>query len=425
MSKRFLLIALAFALACSMTGCNSVETMEEATDTFGVNVTVNEAVVRDVDVQTTYTGKIVTNDSAAVTSKVSAKIVSINAEIGDWVNKGQVLMVLDSTDYEYQLRQAEAAQQQAAAAYESAQTGLENVSGASEQTKIQLESALNSATIAYNNAKTNYDRQKTLYEMGAISLVAFESAESALENANLALESAKKNKELALNVLVPGNEKSAEKGVESAKAAMETARVAADMAREYIANTTITAPISGYVSAKNATIGQFASPGVALFTIADTSDLEAEINVTESVIPYVKLGGKAIIKIGSAGGDVVEGTVTVVNPVKDAMTGMYTVRVSLPDEEMLKIGMFCDVTLVTEQSAKNAVSVISTAVLEDADGYYVYVVSGNEAEMRRVEVGVSDGEYTQIKDGIIEGEIVVDEGKDYISEKNNIVNIVD
>lgn len=426
MNKKLLTGILASVMAIgALTGCGSVETIEDATDVAGVNVTTAPAAIRDIETTATYTGKLVTNDSAAVVSKVSAKVLSINAELGDWVNKGDVLVVLDSTDYNYQLRQAEAAYKQAEAGYETAKTSFDNVGGANEQTKIQLESALNSATIAYNNAKTNFDRQKALYDMGAISLVTYENAETALENARLAYESAKKSYEVGMNVLTPGNEKSAQKGVESAKAAMETASVAAAMARENIANTRITAPISGYVSAKNVALGQFASPGVALFTISDTRSLEGEINVTESVIPYVKVGGSARIEVDSAAIGEMEGTVTMVNPVKDAMTGMYTVRVSVPnDDETLKIGMFADITLLTEQSVTDALSVPTASVMQDEEGYYVYTVSGSIAEKKPVTPGVSDGEYTQIIDGIEEGDEIVCEGKEYISEKNNSVNVV-
>lgn len=452
MRKRILAAVLAFS-ALIFTACGNGEE-EVPTESAGTNVTVEEAARRDIEATAVYTGELTTNERASVTSKVSAKVIAINCDVGDYVTKGQVLLSLDSSDYEYQLKQAQASYRQAQAGYTQAEAGYKQAeagvnsasvsynnvkNGASEQSMAQLEQALSSATIAYNDAKTNYDRQKQLYDMGAISLAAFESAKSAYENATLARDSAQKNYDLAKDVLLPGNEESAQSGVDtanaaldtaraamsSAGAAMEAARLAETQARDSIANTKITAPISGYISSKSVTLGQFASPGYELFSISAAGDLEAQIQVTESVVPYVKVGGEALVSIDAAGKKNLKGTVTVVNPVKNAQSGMYTVRVSVPNtDDTLKIGMFADITLITSESAENVVSVPANAILQEGEEYYVYVANNMAAEKRKIETGASDGEYTEIKSGVEEGEIIVVDGKEYLSETNNLINIV-
>lgn len=425
MNKKILCAIMATAVMVSaFAGCENAEN-EKASENANINVTVETAALRNIETQATYTGQLMTNDNAMVTSKVSAKIITINAEVGDWVDAGDVLMQLDSSDYEYQLKQAQASYSQAEAAYNSAKTGLDNVGGASEQSKVQLEQAVKSAELAYNNAKTNFDRQTELYNMGAISLAAYEAAEIQCETARLAYESAQKNHEIVTTVITPGNEQSAENGVKTAEAAMSAASLAAEQARVNIANTRITAPISGYISAKNVALGQFAAAGNPLFTIVNPENLEAEIKVTETVIPYVTQGGKALIDISSASLDGIEGEISVVNPIKDSMTGMYTVRVSVPNvDNKLNVGMIADVTLVTDLSAENVVSVLSESIIQEGEEYFVYVVKDNKAEKRKVTLGVTDGTYTQITEGVSEGEAVVNSGKEYLSETNNTVNIV-
>ena len=427
MNKKILSISLCALLAVgTVAGCGKDEAKDTVQEVQGVNVTVENAAIRNIETQAPYTGELITSDTTMVTSKVSAKILTINAEVGDWVNKGDVLMVLDSSDYAYQLKQAEASYAQAQAAYNSAKTGLDNVGGVNDQTKLQLEQAVTSTELAYNTAKTNFDRQTELYNMGAISLVAYETAQTQLDNARIAYESAQKNYEIVTGVITPGNTQSAENGVKTAEAAMNAASLAADQARVNIAATRITAPISGYVSAKNVALGQFAAAGSPLFTISNPENLEAEIRVTEAVIGFVEVGGKAIVDVSSASLKAVEGTISVVNPVKDAMTGMYTVRVSVPNtDKKLNVGMIADVKLVTTQSATDAVAISAEAIMQDDSGYYVYVVSGNSAEKRNITIGVTDGVYTQVTDGVAEGEKVVVQGKEYLSDKNNQVNIIE
>ncbi len=428
MSKKILSAILAGVMSISlMAGCGEKEaTGEVENEAAKINVTVNEASVMDIETKATYTGNIITNDFAYVTSKVSAKVSDIKVDLGDYVKKGDVMVVLDSSDYQYQLSMAQATYAQAEAAYNSALTGLDNVGGVNEQTKLQLEQAVSMSKLAYEDAQKNYDRQKQLYDMGAISLAAFEGVATGLENARLAYESALQNYNIAVNVLTPGNEESAKNGVETAKAAMNAASISISQAQQNIANTVIKAPIDGYVSTKSIASGQFAAAGNPMFMVSDSDELEVEIKVTEALIPYVKVGGKAEISVSSASLYDIEGTVTLVNSIKDQATGMYIVRVKVDEEnENLKIGMNADVTLITSQSIEGATAVLSQSIMQQGDEYYVYVIKDSKAEKRVVKCGVTDGVYTQIIEGVEEGEAVCAEGKEFISEANNLVNIVE
>ena len=428
--KKIMAVALSatFAIA-ALAGCSGdTEVYEDATyaTEAGINVTVAKAEIRDIESTVKYTGEMVAGDVAYVTGKASAKVESINANLGDWVNKGDVLVRLDDSDYAFQLSQAKAAYNQADAAYQSAVVARNNVDGVNKQAELQLSQAVNASQIAYNDAKLNYERQSELYKKGAVSLVAYESAKSAFENANLAYESAKANYEININILADGNKKSAESAVATAKAAKDSALLAVGQAESFIDNTVIKAPISGYISSKNVELGQFASAGMALFTIADTRSLEIEIKVTEAVVSSLKVGGKATVDVPSANVAGAEGKVCLVNPVKDAATGMYIVRVSVPNNDnSLKVGMFADVTLVTTESLEDALCIPTRAIVQTEEGNYVFVVNGNAAEKVWVECGVEDGEFTNVTAGLQEGDIVVCDGKDYISEENNMVNIVE
>lgn len=421
-------IAAFLVALTALTGCaNTAEVYEDATDAvdMGVNVTVDVAEKRNVESTVTYTGELVAGNIAYVTGKASAKVQKITAEPGDWVSAGESLAYLDDTDYAFQLSQAKAAYSQAEAAYQSALVARDNVAGVNSQAELQLSQAVNASNIAYNDAKLNFERQSALYEKGSVSKVSFEGAKSAYENARLAYESAKANYDINVNILAEGNRKSAESAVMTAQAARDAASLAVSQAESLMGNTTIKAPISGYVAAKNIELGQFAQAGMALFTIADTRSLEIELKVTQSVVSHIEKGSTARVDVPSAGVTGLEGEVCLVNPVKDAVSGMYTVRVSVPNKEnALKAGMFADVTLVTTESEEDALSVSISAIVQTEEGSYVFVVRENRAEKVWVECAASDGEYVAVKDGITEGDVVVCDGKEYISETNNKVNIV-
>lgn len=381
-----------------LAGCNNSDT--DKNNTSAVNVTVHKVTKNDINSEVSYTGEIKALEESDVAPKVSATIMELNYDIGDYVEAGDVLAVLDDTDYRLSYNQT-------LAAYNSAVSSL-------TQTKTQLETAISSAQMEYNSALDNYNRQKVLFDAGAISKVTFESAETRLKNAELNLNSAKTN----YNTTVGSNQASSQAAVDSAKAAL-------DIASNSLNNTRIVSPISGYVANRNGNVGQIASAGSPMFSIKNSEVVNIEISVTESVIPYITTDTKAIINVETANAKNIEGLVSAVNTVKSPQTGMYTVRIKVDNkDEKLKIGMMADVVLHT-QTSENALIIPNDAIMQDDDGYYVYVVNKNIAEKRVIKIGVSNNDFTEIKSGLKENEVVVVSGKEYISDKNNTVNIVE
>ena len=166
-------LVLALLLAFSMAGCGDKEVAKE-TAAAGINVTVDEVTIGNIEEKVSYTGELKASNGSGVSAKVSGTVNFVNAEVGDYVTKGSVLMKIDSTQYSL-------AYNQALAAYNSAVASYNNVTGgSSEQAKLNINQALANAQLAYDNALQNYNRQKALYDIGAISEVAFDSAETTL-----------------------------------------------------------------------------------------------------------------------------------------------------------------------------------------------------------------------------------------------------
>lgn len=522
MNKKIISVIMILALAVSFCGCGK-DDKKQALDSTAVNVTITKAERGDVTQSVNYTGEVKAVSVASVSSKVSATVKQIHVDVGDYVKEGDVIMTLDSTQYALAQDQANAAynsalaaknsavaaresavamkksaaaakqsanaakeganaakeganaaKQSAVAAKSGAEASYNNVTGGSlEQSKVSMNQAVANAQSAYDTALENYNRQKALYDIGAISEVAFDSAETTLNNAKVALDSAKANANLNENVVIPQTQASAnagvsqadagisqaeagisqanagisqadagikqaeagisqaeagvtqaDAGIKQADAGVNQARVAVDIAKDNLANCIIKAPISGYISSKNFNIGQMAAPGVEAFSIKDTTSLDVEISVTESVIASISKGTQAKIAIKSAKLKDIKGKVTAVGETKNEQTGMFTVKISIPNKgKKIKIGMLADVTLATEK-AKKVVTANYDALIQKNNKYYVYVAKNNIAEKREVTVGITDGKKAQITKGIKAGETIILEGKDFLSEKNNRIRIV-
>ncbi len=406
-------------------GCSKETAGVENTQT-STNVTVSAVRKGNVEASVSYTGEVKASNGASVSAKVSGSIRMVNAEIGDYVNAGTVLATIDSSQYSLAYSQAEAAYRSALAAKANAEASYNNVTGGSlEQSKANMNQAIANAQSAYNTALDNYNRQKALYDIGAISKVSLDSAKTSLDNAKVALDTANTNASLNESVVIPQTEASAGAGLSQAEAGVSQAKAALDIAAQNLSNCTITAPISGYITAKNVSMGQTASPGIELFAIKNTEAVEVELNVTESVISSITQDTKASVTIKSAGISNMEGSVSAVANAKNDVTGMYLVKVSIPNpDSKIKVGILSEVTLVTE-GAEDVLIVESDAIIFKNDKYFVYVAKDGKAERRDITISITDGKVTQILSGLEAGEKVVVEGKDFISEKNNSIRIVE
>ena len=424
--KKIISTVVLIVLSVSLFGCGGKAPEKQKKADTAINVSVQKAERKTIENTVTYTGEIKASESTSVSAKVSGSAKVVYKEVGDYVNEGDVLLQIDDTDYRTQYNQALSVKNQAQAAYNGALAQYNSIiNGSTKQTKLQLETALSAATIEYNNAKTNYENQKILYENGAVSKAVYDAAVTRFENAKLNLETAQSNYNLTVDVVLEESKANAQAAVNTAKAALDSATVAIEAAQNSLANTTLRAPISGYIATRNANKGQMVPAGVEVFSIKATQSLEAQINVTESIIPNVNIGAKAIINVKAANANGVEGSVTNVSPVKNAQTGLYSVYISIKDETgMVKDGMFADITLTLNDSV-DALVIPSEAVLEDKEGTkYVYVANENTAKRADVVVGIINDDFTEIVSGITENDQVVVSGKDYLSETNNKIRIV-
>ncbi|MBQ7974174.1 MAG: efflux RND transporter periplasmic adaptor subunit [Clostridia bacterium] len=459
MNKRVISFLLAAVWVISLAGCGKKEA-ETETAAKGENVTVYEANISSIHNSVTYTGEIRASESVSVISKLSAKAEQVYYNEGDYVAAGTVVARLDGTDAQLALEQARAGYNSAVAAYNM------TVNSTTKQAASGAEQAYNTAKLAYDTALTTYNREKQLYdnntslvaaknalataeknyedtkklfEMGAVSQFELDNAQNSAENAKAAYDSAsagasaqltgaESNLKSAENALKNAEENltltkiSSEESIATAKASVQTAKASLAIAENNAGNTVVKAPISGYIASMNIHPGQLAPQGSELFSVKNADYVDAEISVTESVIPYIHEGDVAGIEIESAGIST-SGFVTVANPVKNPQTGMYTVKVGIENiSGDIKVGMFADITLTTQKSDSSLI-IMSNGLLRDGDEVYVFVVNGDKAEKRIITTGIEAPDYTEVTTGLEAGEQVVIDGKEFLSETNNSINI--
>src|ERR1700738_1443320 len=166
------------------------------------------------------------------------------------------------------------------------------------------------------------------------------------------------------------------------------------------APTSLRAPAAGLVTEVRTVVGAPASPQAGpMFRISVNNEIELDAEVPS--IHMLKLNPGATVRISRDNAPDLVGRVRLVSPQIDRATQLGHVRISLTNNPALKVGMFARASIDAKRSC--GVAVPRTAI----DHLTVQVVKGNIVETRRVRVGLTYDNSTEILEGLDEGEIVV------------------
>ncbi|MHB8079937.1 MAG: efflux RND transporter periplasmic adaptor subunit [Candidatus Krumholzibacteriia bacterium] len=169
---------------------------------------------------------------------------------------------------------------------------------------------------------------------------------------------------------------------------------------------TLTAPGSGYVTAKEVFAGQRVEPGMELFTVADLDTVWVEAQLYEADAPLVAVGQAATLGLPYDTAPARAGRITFVSPTLDPDTRTLQVRLEFANRDLrLRPGMFATVQLQVDLGDQLVVP--DDAVMDTGERQYVFVAAGDGAfAPRAVTVGWRGDGRAQILTGLAAGEQV-------------------
>jgi len=170
----------------------------------------------------------------------------------------------------------------------------------------------------------------------------------------------------------------------------------------------IHAPAGGIVTHVGARDGQYITPKDELYTIADLSRVWVFVDVYEDELPWVQIGDRADMTVMAVPGEVFSGELTYIYPYAESKT--RTIKARLEFENLafqLKPNMFANVALQAS-ARQDVVAVPDEAIVRSGLNEKVFVMrTPGKFEPRDVVIGVSSEGYTEVRDGMEVGEVVV------------------
>lgn len=203
-------------------------------------------------------------------SEVSGKLIQMNVQLGQSVEKGEVLAVLDNRTQQYNLEQLKQVLVQKQADLEQLLNGAEPAAIQQARNAVHIaQSTYSNAQLQYDSLYTDWEKATALYEIGGLSQQEYDRMEQSLETAQNNLDVAANQVDSAQQqvVLISGNaDKAAVKAAQAAVAQVES-QIA--QAKEQLEKYTIQANCSGTVISVNYTTGAMVNSGGDLVEIAN------------------------------------------------------------------------------------------------------------------------------------------------------------
>lgn len=396
---------------------------------------------RTIQERVSASGRIYPRTEVKVSSDVSGEVIELLVEEGDTVRVGQLLAKIDPDVYTSAVERGEASVLTAKAQAANATAGISQAKSQMEQIEAQLA-----------NQSELHKRNEKLYKEKVISAVEFEQSLATLKGLQANLRASKASIDAASEMA-----KGATFSVRSAEASLKELKT-------NLNRTSISSPMDGIVSLLNVkqgerVVGTIQMAGTEIMRIADYSEIEVQVEVSENDILRIAQNDEAEIEVDAYLDRKFKGRVIQIANTASTAGGLgaalsadqatnFLVRILIDPtsyadirektgREPFRPGMSATVDILTNQVSDvlcvpiQAVTTREEKVKSIVDEEknpekktandpireIVFVVTGDTVAVREVQSGIQDDTYIEIKSGLEEGEKIVSGPYSAVSRK--------
>ncbi len=357
------------------------------------------------------TGKIKGTDSAEISSALNYEIVQINVKEGDYVEKGQVLAVLDDKDLRQEINLSIKDVELAELQYKENLSASSKIDTSTTSVAMQVEQS----EIELDEANRQLEIKKALYDSGAIPKEEYTQAELNAQKSKIALdlskESLRKAKLDAEKAVLDKSPKASDKKTLEIKRE-QLAQKKQDLEKVYIKS-----PITGTITRVNARLGrtpQASENNKPLFIVENLSDFRMAVAISEFDIGSINTALTAIVTSDVLGKDEINAKVYSISPTGEIKEGGSTKEMVIPveldiidEDPRLIAGVTAQAKILIQK--KDDVFKVPFEALLDEDGKSFLIIE-NDGILKKIAVKIgleSDIEVEVISSELKEGDLIV------------------
>uniref|UniRef100_UPI00135BF63A efflux RND transporter periplasmic adaptor subunit n=1 Tax=Paenibacillus puerhi TaxID=2692622 RepID=UPI00135BF63A len=329
-------------------------------------------------------------------------VLQVLKKRGEFVEQGDILFRIDPTDLQIQ---KEKAQISVAGTREQMDKARKELADA----KQDMANGIAKLEASLADAEKNYSKLRNDYDLGLVTKIQLEQTETQLNNMKLDLEGTRsKQKTLestnALSQLEQG---------------LQTANVSLRELDRSLSNTDVKATVSGVLTDLPVEVGMTLNPGSPAGTIQQLDPVKIKAELTEEAAALVR--GKTELTFyvpGSA--DKTKAKVNYLADVVGAQSKSYALELEVPNpDRKLRPGTKAQI-LLTEEPDQIVVTVPTLSVVREGGDTYVFVLVGDTAEKRKVQLGRLNETIQEVLSGVKEGEQLIISGQNQLKDKEKV-----
>lgn len=351
---------------------NRVDASLQAKEQAAVPVEVDAPRVRTeplgrhaIEAEVRFTGTLRAIRRVEVMPELAGRIEAVKVEVGDRVERGQLLAVIEHNSLVLAASQAKANRSVAAAAIERAELDVVT-------------------------AERELGRVKELASRGAASQAELERSQATVDTAQAALRSAR----------------SQHRG----------AKAAAGLSADSLGDSRVLSPLAGTVTKREVHTGTRVTPASLAFEIQDIDELELQGAVTARDFARLHVGQEVTIRVDARPDETFTGTVRTMSPSLDPVTRRATIGVAVANpEHRLLPNQFADATVVVERRA-GVLAAPRDAVVVTPEGPDLFTVRDGVAVLAHAKLGATEDALVPVLEGLREGDPVVVAGQAELRE---------
>jgi len=348
------------------------------------------------------TGSLAGDMQSDVAPQTSGKVIAVGVDLGSYVKRGQMIVRLEPVDSKLRLDQALAQLESAKAAARQAEEKIGLRPGAAFDPEKVAEVA--AARANYELAEKNLARVLKLLESGDVSRENYDQQKAqrdALREAYAAAVAQARQNFAAVAV---------------ARSNAATAQSQVDLARRALDYTVISSPIDGYVAERPVDLGEYVTNTTKVATVVRTNPLRVRIDIPEQSIAQVTVGESVSVNTSAWPDRSFSGRVARISPNVTANSRTLTVEAEVENSSnTLKPGQFVTVRILLPRS-EAAILVPSRAVRTESGVSRLFVIKNGHAEQRLVQLGQTEGDLVEIKQGVSVDEQVATTNVEMLSD---------
>ncbi len=195
----------------------------------------------------------------------------------------------------------------------------------------------------------------------------------------------------------------------TSQAQFEQARSLARIAERRYERAGLTAPFDGVLTDRYVELGQLVVPGQSAVRLIDPHQLKLEAHLTATEVGFVRRGEKARVQLGQIEEEI-DGTVSWVGLEADRMTGKFRVEIEIPNGDLALSAGVIGRARLPKQTLEGAVIIPRDAVLPGREGFTAFVVEGDRARSRVLDLGPDQGALVLVRSGLQAGDLLVVRG---------------